>query len=262
MYTGKTLAFFDIESSAIPASGVFDVDTIHCIGIKINDEPTMMYTSRYLPIPNYGGTLNNALDLLNSADIIIGHNIMGFDCIVVENLLGKLTAPRLDTLILSKICYTKDELIDNDMSDPSFPKDLYGSYSLEAFGIRMGNHKQDFHDWSRLTSRMTQYCTQDVEVTAHLFNNLIDSPRYPSQSVIDLENEVASIIAEQQYLGFYYDIEGGRELMKKLMHEQLTLELRLSKTFRPLFLPDGQPITPAGSRRNKIYLPDSTYKGF
>lgn len=262
MYSNKNIAIFDIESTSIPITGVFGVEYIHCIGIKVNDNPTMMYTSRYLPLHNYGGTLSNALEVLNSVDFIVGHNIIGFDCIVIEQLLGKLTANRLDTLLLAKLLYTREELSEIDLNIQDFPKAQYGSFSLDSFGRRMNEYKGSYSDWSRLTSEMCNYCTQDVEVTYKLFNTLITHSNYPASSVIDLENEVAHIIAQQTYHGFYYNIEGGRELMQKLMHEKLNIELRLAKTFKPMFLSDGNPIVPAGSRRNKIYIENKNYKGF
>lgn len=255
------LGYFDIESTAIPPEGVLYVDTIHCIGVKVNDSQTLMYTSRFLPLSNYGGTLKNAVDILNSCDYIVGHNILFFDCIVIENLLAPLTAKRLDTLIISKLCYTKDELLEHDYSS-EVPKELYGRFSLEAFGYRLHMHKGSYSDWSKLTVAMCDYCTQDVEVTYALYQTLLESSYYPSESTIELENEVAYLIAQQQFYGFYYDIDAGRKLMQSLMYEQLSIELRLAKTFRPLYLPDGQPVIPAGARRNKIYLPNENYKGF
>ena len=258
MYEGKRLAYFDLETTQIPSSGVFDVAYIHCIGIKINNESTLMFTSRFLPLPNYGGTLRNALDLLNSCDYIIGHNIIGFDCIVVEELLGELTAPRLDTLLLAKMIYTKDSLIDYDITN-QLPTYLYGSFSLEAFGKRLGNDKDSYSDWSGLTLKMCHYCTQDVEVTYDLFQQLITEKYYPPENSIALENQVANLISHQQHQGFYYDVKGARDLMQKLLYEQLSIELRLSKQFKPLYLADGPIITPAGARRNKLYIPDETY---
>lgn len=82
MYSDKTVGIFDLETTSIPPTGVPDVEAIHCIGIKINDQPTMMYTSRYLPLSNYGGTLRNALEVLNSCDIIVGHNAIGHNIMV------------------------------------------------------------------------------------------------------------------------------------------------------------------------------------
>lgn len=258
----NSICYCDIESTSIPASGVLGVEAIHCISIKSGDSPTLCYTSRFLPLPNYGGTLRNALATINQHDYVVGHNWIGFDAIVIENLLGPITAQPLDTMLLAKLIYTKDELCEIDYHIPDFPSKSYGSFSLDSFGRRMYLHKGSHSDWSRLSVAMCNYCTQDVEVTYSLFQSLLTSDRFPSQSIIDLENEVAHIIAQQVHYGFHYDIEAARKLMSSLMYEQLSIELRLQKVFRPMFLPDGQPITPASARRSKQYIPDEDYKGF
>jgi DNA polymerase I-like protein with 3'-5' exonuclease and polymerase domains len=253
-----TTAIFDIETTAIPTEGVYAVDKIHCIAIKVDDNPTQIYTAHYLPGSN--GTLNNALEVLNSVDLVIAHNGIGFDCIVVNNVLGKLHTPCLDTMLLAKLIYTKDELIELDYTIPDFNKQKYGSFSLEAFGDRMSYPKGSHSDWSKLTTSMMQYCVQDVDVTYQLYKNLLSAKNFPSKSVIDLEHKVAAIIAEQVHYGFYYDIDNGRALMQKLMHEQLSISIRLSRTFKPLILRKAPDVTPAKPRRTKQYVLDDNYK--
>ena len=256
-----TICFADIETSAIPSSGVLDVSEIHCIAVKSGDLDTLCYTSRFLPLSNYGGTLQNGLDYINQHDIVLFHNYT-FDVVVLEQLLGEVTATPLDTMILAKLIYTSDELMELDYTLPNMPKALYGRFSLEAFGHRVGLHKGDYSDWSRLTVAMTEYCTNDVEVTYHLYHSLQNASNYPSQDTIDLEHEVAYIVAQQTHYGFYFDLDSARTLQQKLMYEKLSIELRLAKTFRPLFLADGPVITPAKPRRNRMYIPDTNYKGF
>jgi hypothetical protein len=252
------IAVFDLETTAIPTEGVYAVDKIHCIAIKVDDNPTQIYTSHYLPGSN--GTLNNALEILNSVDLVIAHNGIGFDCIVVNNILGTLHTPCLDTMLLAKLIYTKDELMELDYTIPNFNKQKYGSFSLEAFGDRMNYPKGSHSDWSKLTTSMMQYCTQDVDVTYQLYQNLLSAKNFPSQSVIDLEHEVAAIIAEQIHYGFYYDVDNGRALMQKLMHEQLSISIRLSRTFKPLILRKAPDVTPAKPRRTKQYIIDENYQ--
>lgn len=253
-----TTAVFDLETCSIPVEGVYAVDKIHCIAIKVDDDPTEIYTSHYLP--GSSGTLRNALEVLNSVDLIIAHNGIGFDCIVVNNILGTLHTPCLDTMLLAKLIYTKDELSELDYTIPDFNKSKYGSFSLEAFGDRMQFPKGSHSDWSKLTTSMMKYCIQDVDVTYQLYQNLLSAKNFPSQSVIDLEHEVAALIAEQVHYGFYYDIENGRALMQKLMHEQLSISMRLSRTFKPLILRKGPDVTPAKPRRTKQYIVDENYQ--
>jgi hypothetical protein len=257
-----SICYADIESTAIPASGVLGVEQIHCIAVKSGSDSTLCFTSRFLPLSNYGGTLRNALDLINQHEFVVGHNWIGFDGIVIEHLLGHLTAKPIDTMLLAKLIYTKDELCEIDYHIPDFPSKSYGSFSLDSFGRRMYLHKGSHSDWSRLSVAMCDYCNQDVEVTYALFQSLLTSSRFPSQSIIDLENEVAHIIAQQVHYGFHYDIESARKLMSSLMYEQLSIELRLQKLFRPMFLPDSKPVVPSTSRKVKIYLPDENYLGF
>jgi len=252
-----TTAVFDLETTAIPVEGVYAVDKIHCIAIKLDDNPTLIYTSHYLP--GSSGTLNNALEVLNSVDLVIAHNGIGFDCIVVNNILGTLNTPCLDTMLLAKLIYTKDELSELDYTIPAFPPKQYGSFSLDSFGLRMQYPKGSHSDWSKLTTSMMSYCIQDVDVTYQLYQNLLSAKNFPSQSVIDLEHEVAALIAEQVHYGFYYDIDAGRQLMQKLMHEQLSISMRLSRTFKPLILRKGPDVTPAKPRRTKQYIPDENY---
>ena len=255
----KTIAYCDIETTAIPADGdIFKIDTIHCIGVKRGDDETLMYTSRFLPLSNYGGTLRNGLDAINSHDIVVFHNYT-FDIPVIEHLLGAVTAKPLDTMIIAKLLYTQDELIQYDMSIPDFPKDKYGSFSLDAFGRRIGAYKGSHSNWSKLSAAMCEYCTQDVEVTYHLYQELLSHPNYPSQQILDLEHEVAYLVASQMAYGFYYDIDKARTLMSRLMYEQTSIALRLQKQFRPLFLQKAPVVTPAKPRRTKQFVPNENY---
>lgn len=256
-----SIAYCDIESTSIPASGVLGVEAIHCISIKSGDSPTLCYTSRFLPLSNYGGTLRNALDVINQHDYVVFHNYT-FDIPVIEHLLGQVTASPLDTMIIAKLLYTSDELIEHDREIPDFPTGLYGSFSLDAFGRRLGVYKGSHSDWSRLSVPMCEYCTQDVEVTYALYHQLLDHPNYPSQQTLELEHEVAYLVASQTAYGFYYDVDKARTLMSKLMYEQMSIALRLQKTFRPLILQKSAEITPAKPRRTKQFVEDLNYRGF
>ena len=240
---------FDIETTSIPKL-VLDIEKILCIAIKIDDNPTKCYT--YKPIANSDGDLSVVLDILNKADLIIGHNITKFDIPIIEKFLGKITAPIVDTLIDAKLTYPKDILLGIDYKIPELPKALKGSYSLKAFGYRLGNYKLDYDDFTELNEDMVTYCKQDVEVTYALYRHLITRTTYPSKKVRELEYKVASIIFDQQEYGFYFDIDKARELATKLKFRQMNLEHALLKIFPKQFEPDGDPIIPAKPRTVKL----------
>ena len=44
------------------------------------------------------------VELLRTADLIVGHNIAMFDIPFLERLYGPINTPVLDTLIVSKLC--------------------------------------------------------------------------------------------------------------------------------------------------------------
>jgi len=253
------ICYADIESTAIPSTGVLGVEKIHCIAIKSENNPTLCYTSHFLPISNYGGTLKAALDEINRHDTVVFHNYT-FDIPVIENLLGPVTAKPLDSMLVAKLLYTKDELTELDMTIENFPSKKYGSFSLEAFGHRIGLHKGDYNDWSRLTVAMTEYCTNDVEVTYQLIQNMLDHPNYPNENVLELEHRVRWIVSQQEYYGFYFDLEKARELYSKMLYEQTSIRHRLLKTFKPKYLPDGPVDCPSVTTRSKKYIPNPDFQ--
>lgn len=259
LVTSSKHATFDIESERIPAiGGILAIRKIFCINIKINDQPVQRFTHLYHPTSS--GNLRAAVTLLNSCDYIIGHNILGFDIPVIENCIGKLTATPIDTLIIAKLMYSKDTLIAIDYGIPEMPKPNFGSFSLKAFGIRFGNYKIQFEDFSRLTTEMLEYCDQDVELTYQLFQYLLGESFFPNQSVIALETDVKQLISHQEINGFYFNLDKAKLLANTMRHRKLTLELSLQRTFKPMFLPDGPIKQPSSRNKIKQYAPSISYR--
>jgi len=242
---------FDIETETIPKL-VSNINIIFCVAIKVNDEETKCYT--YKPISNSDGSLDQVLDILNSADLLVGHNICKFDIPVIEKLLGKLKPKIVDTLIDTKIMYPKDILEKIDYSIADYPKKLIASYSLKAFGYRLGLNKIDYEDFTELNEDMVTYCKRDVDVTYKLYKALIRDKNYPSAKIRELEYKVASIIYDQQEYGFYFDIDSASSLATKLRFKQMNLEHKLQEIFPPKFEPDGNPTTPSKPMNRKVIV--------
>lgn len=255
------IAKCDIETTFIPEDGnILAIKKIFCIGVQINNERVQRFT--YLWTPYSDGNLIKALQLINSADRVVFHNGVKFDIPVIRNLLGQITVPVHDTLILAKLMFTEEELYRMDIGIENMPPKLYGSYSLKAFGFRLGVLKEEFEDFTAFSEEMVDYMEQDVLVTTALYDTLVAMPNFPSESVIELENQVAYITFQQENNGFYFDIEKARELYTKYRFEFSGIRRKLQRQFKPLFLPDGPVKTTNKLVRRKRYIKLDNYKGW
>ena len=154
---------------------------------------------------------------LNEAELLIGHNIINFDIPVLERLCSAQFTPDkprkvIDTLVLSQLCYSDILPLDTYLTKVKgiFMGKLMKRHSLEAWGVRLGEHKGDFKyktDWATWSPEMSTYCAQDVKVSTRVYNALmatVKSKEIP-ESVIDLEMRVAQIVKKQALYGFYFD---------------------------------------------------------
>ena len=244
---------FDIETNPL-VDLVKNIDRIWCIAIKIDNQETKCYS--YKPLDYTDGTLDEAKAILDSADVIIGHNICKFDIPIIERLIHKIKAKSLvDTLIDAKLTLPKDVLAEFDKSRGVIPASLYGSYSIKAFGFRLGLVKLDYNDFgSDISKEMVTYCKRDVDVTYRLYNELIKKERYPSKSIRECEYRVASIIFDQQEYGCYFDIDKAKKESARLQMHSIGLEQKLRRQFPPILVADGDVVIPKRSSTKKLVL--------
>jgi DNA polymerase I-like protein with 3'-5' exonuclease and polymerase domains len=128
------------------------------------------------------------------------------------------------------------------MREEKLPKKSYGSHSLESWGHRLGNYKGDFKGpWHIYTQEMLDYCVQDVEVTHSLYEKIL-SKDY-AQSALELEHQVAWLMAKQERNGFVFDTQKAAVLYAKLVQRRGELERELKDYFGSwvVQLPDFTP---------------------
>jgi DNA polymerase I - 3''-5'' exonuclease and polymerase domains len=165
----------------------------------------------------------NLWGYIADATLIIGHNIIGFDSVILNKYWGtKITLRQMkDTLILSRLL------------DPS--KD--GGHSLEAWGQRLGKPKFSYRKvwlWMKglndkdtpegmefddpIPALMEHYCIIDTEVTVDLFLHLekeLKDKEFGGECV-ELEHKVAAIIAQQVRNGFRLDTAYATGLLTEI----------------------------------------------
>ena len=257
----KRIAILDIETDRIPTT------LIHMIGVgilSIDDngtfsyEPSKAFTRIYTPYSH--GSLLESIALVQTCDYWCGHNLQAFDEREIRRHLSvDITIPALDTLIISKIMLSKDELYAID-AQLKLPTDIWGSYSLKAFGMRLGGAgKIEFEDFDNMSEDMAIYMNQDVDLTARLLKHLMTQENFPLQQVIDIEHKAATIIAEQTEFGFYIDIDKARELNTALLKEKGEIARELATVFKPKWLKDGPVKTYKKPSVVRKYLPDNNY---
>ena len=213
---------FDLESD-----GLYDnVTKIHCLVIyDIHSGNTFSYGP---------DAIDNAINHLDSADVLIGHNILFYDIPVIKKLHGtEFNGRVIDTLICTRLIWPKETLYDLDEEQyQEVPPKLKGSASLKAWGYRLADHKIEFQDFTEYSQEMLDYCIQDVRVTEKLWNHIINQ-KYPESTLV-LEHDFAQKINKQIRTGIPFDVDRCLDLVDDLRAKKQKLEHELKTLFPPL----------------------------
>lgn len=150
-------------------------------------------------------------DIIDRYDRIVGHNIIMFDAQVLRRLWGIhiLDEKLYDTLIVSRI----------------LEPDREGGHSLKAWGKRIGNYKDQFADFTKLSDEMITYCQQDVRVTNLLYKRLLDDCSIYSRidMAITIERDFALVMAKMVQSGVRVDLDALHRLHHDLVAEATPL---------------------------------------
>lgn len=197
-------AFFDIETN-----GLLDtVSAFHC-GVVKADDISIGYTG-----------IDDFTDVLDSYDVIIGHNAIRYDIPALKRLKPGWTpkARVIDTLVLSRLMY------------PDRSQHPAGGNSIENWGKYFGKPKKDHTDFSVFSFDMLDYCKQDVDILEMIFHHVSNQLTTEAGG---LELAVAQIIADQYDNGVGFDMQGAQELRAVLSSRSFELTEELQKAFPP-----------------------------
>lgn len=241
MYNHEKLRYivFDIEANGL------DPDKIHCIVTKvIGQKETKQF---------YENTLFDAIEELCSADVLVGHNIIGYDLPVLQKILG-IRWPMsqvVDTLVLSKILQPDRQLPADCPTSVKNPHtgllDKMTPHSLATWGYRVGRGKPPYYDWDEFDMQMLHRCTEDVEINDLTFHALIkEMGNWDWSAASCLEHKIAQVIYKQEVTGFPFDLslakrhlvalDGIKEILyehiRGYLHEELVVGTELKKPFK------------------------------
>lgn len=152
----------------------------------------------------------------------IGHNVLGYDLLAINLLLGDcipLPATKsCDTLIISKMVnYSRK-----------------GGHSLASYGEEFGLEKIDFDDWSRYSEEMETYCIRDVDITEKIYRKYIRFINNPSyQKAIRCEHEFQLVVNRLTENGFGFNDEKAKRLLDKVERELAEIDGKIETAFPP-----------------------------
>tara|TARA_R110002012_G_scaffold319234_1_gene539147 strand:- start:4977 stop:6725 length:1749 start_codon:yes stop_codon:yes gene_type:complete len=196
---------------------VFDIETdslqptkIYCMSVLNVD------TKEQLNFPQ--NKIEEGVQLLESSDKLIGHNIIGFDIPAIQRLYGVdlMSKKIIDTLVLSRLF-----------------NPIRASHGLKAWGNTLQFPKIEFNDYSRYSDDMMKYCAQDVFVNYKVYQALkTESKGFTSESV-NLETETYKITTKQKDFGFALNRKAVQKLLAYFKIELVKAEGEVHRTFKP-----------------------------
>jgi DNA polymerase I-like protein with 3'-5' exonuclease and polymerase domains len=206
---------FDIETDDLKATKVW------CIVAQDVD------TNEIFKFPP--SKLDDGVKLLQSADRLIGHNIIGFDVPMIKKFFDvDLTNKELlDTLVLSRL----------------FNPTREGGHSLEKWGYKLGFNKIEFEDYQNYSADMLNYCVRDVQLNTLVLKELKKEAKGFSKESVCLEHDIADIMKRQEQDGFKFHEINANLLLAELRQEMQSIEDEVHETFQPKWV-DDKLVTP------------------
>lgn len=258
------MLIFDIETNGL----LKEVNVCFCMSIYDTETKTM---HRFEPEQVEEG-VNWLQDTIDKGGQICGHNVIAYDIPALEKLYPKKFQIKydqqkqvIDTLVLSRLIYSNIDTIDlGYMKSGKLPKQFYKSHKLMAWGYRLGVLKGHYGEqedaWAVYNPEMLDYNEQDVWVTKALYDKLSAQPY--SQKAIELEHQVAWLMAKQERNGFKFDFEGAKKLAEELEAKQAVIQAKLLAKIPEL--PDKVFIPKRDNKRlgYKAGVPIQRYKPF
>jgi DNA polymerase I len=229
---------------------------LHCLVVKDLDNGDV---HRFNDTGNQR-SITEGVNLLACAKLLVGHNIVGFDIPVIQGIYPffQYEGDVIDTLILSRMFYPDILTRDFRKRPIGMPPKLFGRHSLEAWGYRLGEYKGEFGkttDWADWSQEMEDYCEQDVHVGMNLFQVFAPKLNKCGKS-IKLEHECAAIMAQQEALGWPFDVAAAERLEGELRGEADKLADAMRATFPYVA---GKETTPKRVNRVRGYFKDCPF---
>ena len=191
---------------------ILDVDTKEVLVYYDEDKNPYIWPCIAFEYPQckYGGLVEDAIEYMNEADLLAGHNWKGFDHEVLKEFFGDFDPQGLVLDTFSAACLM-------------FPE-YYARNSLEAFAkrLRLPVSKIQVDDWSHIHLGMVSRCIHDViindMVLSHLYNIALQDEAQHGIDWMDsfmIEGEVSRVHCHQTAFGVWFDARKAECLVEE-----------------------------------------------
>jgi DNA polymerase-1 len=214
---------FDIEADGL----LNTISKVHCLVVQDVD------TNEVFKFVGHKDIVRDGLPLLNKAEEVAGHNIVSYDLPALKKIFSwelNENVKVFDTLLVGKL--SNPDIYNTDVTGRSrnLEKKNYGSYSLEAFGQRLGNFKGSKPvDFSVFTEEMLTYCVQDVDTNVTVYKYL--KSLNIAEQALELEHTFWKNVILMEESGFPFDIQKASTLHAKLTAEREKIRKELTTLF-------------------------------
>ena len=218
----------DIETDGLQATKIWCL-----VAQDVQTEEVFAFSDYDRDLP----PLKEGIKMCVEAARLVAHNGIGFDFPTIDRLYGTnlLRKSIHDTWVMSQTLQFKRG----------------HKHNLEEWGMRLGNHKIDFHDYSKYSKEMLKYCIQDVKVNLDVYRKLlreysnIYSYNPLIQKGLQIEMEVAKFNQQVRTEGWNFDMakaESTRAMFEeRMMQIESIIEPKLGTHIKYI---DKEPKTP------------------
>jgi DNA polymerase I-like protein with 3'-5' exonuclease and polymerase domains len=182
------IGFFDLEANGFLRQATH----VHCGVVK---EQKTGEIKKFRP-----HQVEELLDHLESFDVLIAHNCLGYDFPLLKRLYNwEYKGKKVDTLVMSRL-YNPKRLSPFNCPNKKAP------HSIEAWGYRVGRGKPEHNDWENFSEEMLHRCTEDVEILELVYNELLKEMRSGNwKPATMLTMRLFENLAEQEDYGWLVD---------------------------------------------------------
>lgn len=155
--------------------------------------------------------IKEMLVFMNTCDVLIGHNIIGYDFPLLKKLYKyEYRGKKVDTLIMSR-------LLDPKRISPHTCPNKRAPHSVEAWGYRVGRGKPEHDDWENFSENMLHRCSEDTHIQELIYYELLKEAKGKSwKNAFLLSFKLFENLQKQEEYGWYVDKPYMEECIKTL----------------------------------------------